>query len=192
MSAPPLNGGAAADMVTSDRAKYRRYRVDVAQTGFFEGREFRTFKELNIPQGQTLVMRINVTVNTILQSVGITLDAGSVKLRTVSGGTPVGSFASNLPIIPKNTMTGTEFPAPPLPLYVAQNTINYGATGLNGGVDIDVIRLVVANASGQASSVGSAQDDSRGVGPGTYYWVFENFGNGAATGVFSSFFEERP
>lgn len=56
----------------------------------------------------------------------------------------------------------------------------------------DVIRLVVANASGQASSVGSAHDDSRGVGPGTYYWVLENFGNGAATGVFSSFFEERP
>lgn len=192
MNAPPLNGGTAADMVTSDRAKYRRYRVDVAQTGFFEGREFRTFKELNIPQGQTVVMRINVPVNTILQSVGITLDAGSVKLRTVSGGTPVGSFASNLPIIAKNTMTGTEFPAPPLPLYVAQNTINYGATGLTGGVDIDVIRLVVANASGQASSVGAAQDDSRGVGPGTYYWVLENFGNGAATGVFSSFFEERP
>ena len=150
-------------LMTSGRDKYGRLRVDVAQTGFFEGREFRTFKELNIPQGQTVVMRINVPVNTILQSVGITLDAGSVKLRTVSGGTPVGSFASNLPIIPKNTMTGTEFPAPPLPLYVAQNTINYGATGLTGGVDIDVIRLVVANASGQASSVGSAQDDSRGL-----------------------------
>ena len=30
------------------------------------------------------------------------------------------------------------------------------------------------------------------VGPGTYYWVFTNFGNGTATGVFSSFWEERP
>ena len=181
-----------SDLLTSSRYKYRRIRVDLAQTGFFEGREFLTFKELYIPRNQTVMMRINVPVNTILQSVGITLVAGSVKLRTVSGGTPVGSFASNLPIIPKNTMTGTEFPAPPMPLYVAQNTINYGATGLTGGVDIDVIRLVVANASGQASSVGSVQDDSRGVGPGTYYWVLQNFGSGSATGVFSSFFEERP
>ena len=181
-----------SDLLTSEREKYRRVRVDVGQTGFFDGREFRTFKEISIPQGTTVVMRVNVALNTILQSVALTLDAGSVKLRTVAGGTPVGSFASTLPVIPKNTMTGGEFPAPPLPLYMAQNTIDYGATGLTGGVDIDVIRMVVANASGQASSVGSAVDDSRGVGAGVYYWVFENFGNGTATGVFNSFWEERP
>ena len=181
-----------SDLLTSSRYKYRRIRVDLAQTGFFEGREFRTFKELNIPQGQTVVMRINVPVNTILQSVALTLDAGSVKLRTVAGGTPVGSFTENMPVIAKNTMTGGEFPAPPMPLYLPQDTVNYGATGLTGGVDIDVIRMVVANASGQAQTVGAAVDDSRGVGPGTYYWVFTNFGTGAATGVFSSFWEERP
>lgn len=181
-----------SDLLTSSRYKYRRIRVDLAQTGFFEGREFRTFKELSIPQGQSVVMRINVPVNTILQSVALTLDAGSVKLRTVAGGTPVGSFTENMPVIAKNTMTGGEFPAPPLPLYLPQDTVNYGATGLTGGVDIDVIRMVVANASGQAQTVGAAVDDSRGVGPGTYYWVFTNFGNGTATGVFSSFWEERP
>lgn len=179
-------------LMTSGRDKYGRMRVDVGQTGFFEGREFRTFKELSIAQGQSVVMRINVPVNTILQSVALTLDAGSVKLRTVAGGTPVGSFTENMPVIAKNTMTGGEFPAPPLPVYVAQDTVNYGATGLTGGVDIDVIRMVVANASGQAQTVGAAVDDSRGVGPGTYYWVFTNFGNGTATGVFSSFWEERP
>ena len=179
-------------LVTSERDKYARLRVDSGQTGFFEGREFRTFKEISIPQGATVVMRVNVALNTILQSVALTLDAGSVKLRTVAGGTPVGSFATIMPVIPKNTMTGGQFPAPPLPLYTAQNTVDYGATGLTGGVDIDVIRMVVANASGQASSVGSAIDDSRGVGAGVYYWVFENFGNSAATGVFNSFWEERP
>lgn len=192
MSAPPLNGGVSNDMLTSSRATYRRLRVDVAQTGFFEGREFRTFKELSIAAGATLVMRITVPVNTILQNVRLSLDAGSVKLRTVSGGTPTGTFAEALPIIPKNTMTGGEFPAPPLPLYLSQNVIESGATALTGGTDIDIIRIVVANASGQASSVGAAVDDSRGVGPGTYYWVFTNFGTGAATGVFSSFWEERP
>lgn len=34
----PLNGGTAADMVTSTEDGFRRYRVDVGQTGFFEGR----------------------------------------------------------------------------------------------------------------------------------------------------------
>lgn len=188
----PLNGGTAADMVTSDREKYRRYRVDVGQTGFFEGREFRTFKELSIAAGATLVMRITVPVNTILQHVGLVLDSGSVKLRTVAGGTPTGTFSDAMPIIRKNNMAGGVFPAPPLPLYTAQNLVESGGTALTGGVDIDVLRLVVANASGQASSVGGNQDDARGVGPGTYYWVFNNFGSGTATGVFSSFWEERP
>lgn len=181
-----------SDVWTSVREGYRRLRVDSAQTGFFEGREFRTFRELSIASGATLVMRITVPVNTILQNVRLSLDAGSVKLRTVAGGTPTGTFTDDLPIIPKNTMTGGVFPAPPLPLYVAQNTVMSGATALTGGVDIDVIRIVVANASGQASSVGAAVDDSRGVGPGTYYWIFNNFGSGTATGVFSSFWEERP
>lgn len=180
------------DLYTSSKETYRRFRVDVAQTGFFEGHEFRTFKELSIASGATLVLRIVVPVNTILQGVTLHLDAGSVKLRTVSGGTPTGTFAETLPVIPKNTMTGGVFPAPPTPLYMAQNVITSGATALAGGVDIDILRLVVANASGQASSVGAAVDDSRGVGPGTYYWVFNNFGNGTATGVFSSFWEERP
>lgn len=179
------------DLYTSDNETYRRFRVDVAQTGFFEGREFRTFKELSIASGATLVMRIVVPINTILQNVRLSLDAGSIKLRTVSGGTPTGTFAETLPIIPKNTMTGGVFPAPPTPLYLSQNVITSGATALTGGVDIDVIRIVVANASGQAQSVGAAVDDSRGVGPGTYYWVFNNFGTGTATGVFSSFWEER-
>lgn len=179
------------DLYTSSNETYRRFRVDVAQTGFFEGREFRTFKELSIASGATLVMRITVPVNTILQNVRLSLDAGSVKLRTVVGGTPTGTFSEALPIIPKNTMTGGVFPAPPVPLYLAQNIIESGATALTGGVDIDILRLVVANASGQASSIGAAADDSRGVGPGTYYWIFNNFGQGTATGVFSSFWEER-
>lgn len=181
-----------SDLLTSNREKYRRVRVDLAQTGFFEGREFRTFKELSIAAGATLVIRITVPVNTILQHVGLVLDAGSIKLRTVSGGTPAGSFSEALPILSKNNMSGGAFPAPPLPLYSAQNLLESGGTALTGGVDIDVLRLVVANASGQASSVGGNQDDARGVGPGTYYWVFNNFGNGTATGVFSSFWEERP
>lgn len=180
------------DLFTSDDPSYRRLRVDVAQTGFFEGREFRTFKELSIAAGATLVMRIIVPVNTILQHVGLTLDAGSVKLRTVAGGTPTGTFSDALPIIRKNNMAGGLFPAPPLPMYTAQNVVESGGTALTGGVDIDVLRLVVAGASGQATTVGGNQDDARGVGPGTYYWVFNNFSNSTATGVFSSFWEERP
>lgn len=179
------------ELLTSNDTTRRRLRVDVGQTGFFEGREFRSFKEINIAAGATLVFRVIVPVNTILQHVGLILDDGKIKMRPVAGGTPTGTFNDPLPIIPKNNMTGGQFPAPPVPLYVAQTTIVSGGTALTGGTDIDVLRLVVAGASGQASTVGDSVDDARGVAPGTYYRVLNNFGSGAATGVFSTFWEER-
>lgn len=181
-----------SDLMTSEREKYRAVRVDDGQTGFYEGRQFRTFREINIPAGNTLVFRVTTPVNTILQHVGLTLDGGSIRLRTLAGGTPTGTFSDPLPIIRKNTMTGGQFPAPPLPLYAAQNVIESGGTGITGGIDIDVLRLVAAGATAQQSSIGNFSDDERGVAPGTYYWVLQNFSNGAATGVFTSFWEEQP
>lgn len=162
-----------------------RLRVDPDQTSFWQGLQYRTFREINIPNGATLVLRVNAAVNTVLYDVSLTLDAGAVRLRTMTGGTEGGAFSEALPIIRKNTMTDC-------PLIPAQNAITAGGTHA-GGTDIDIIRLVAANATAQQSSVGSKAFDQRGVGPGVYYWVLTNIApSGAATGVFSSFWEERP
>lgn len=56
-----------------------RLRVDVAQTSFFEKREFRTFKEWAAATTETYVIRADVKINTILHEFGVNLEAGSIR-----------------------------------------------------------------------------------------------------------------
>jgi len=53
-------------MYTSTKEGYARLRVDVAQTSFFEGREFRSFYEFNIPSGQSTTVRVVSPINFVL------------------------------------------------------------------------------------------------------------------------------
>lgn len=162
-----------------------RIRVDPGQTGFFEKREFRTFKELSISAGATYVVRATVPVNIILTGLELVVDDGKLRLESAVGGTPGGTFSEALPIIPRNAMTET--PA----AYTPQVALEAGGTH-TGGTLLDVILLHTANATGSASSVGNAQQDERGVAPNTYYFRFTNTGSGTVAGVFRARWEERP
>lgn len=173
-------------LYTSQREMYRRVRVDPGQTGFYESREFRTFKELDIPTATTYVVRVVVPLNVILFNLTLVLDQGSCRLSTKAGGTQGGVFAETLPIIRKNNMSER-----PSPDYLSQVTISAGGTH-SGGTTIDVVRVVAVGATAQRTSVGGQVADERGVGAGTYYFVFENISTGSVTGVFSAFWEERP
>lgn len=164
----------------------RRIRVDVGQTGFFAGREFRTFREFSIAAGQTLVVRIVVPINVILAEQGVELDDGSIRVTNASGGTPGGSFSEVLPIIGKNNMSDR-----PSPFYTSAVVFSAGGTH-TGGFVFDVHRIVAATATAQKSSVGRIVGDERGVAAATYYVRYENFGSGTATGTFWYIWEERP
>lgn len=172
-----------SDLLTSEREGFRRLRVDVAQTGFFEGRECRTFLEYSIPSGQTRVIRATVPVNVILFGIGVTLDQSKIRITTKADGTGSGTW-SPMPVIRKNNMAVA-------PAYTPVVTIDSGGTH-TGGLTIDVARLV-SDAGGQrANTVGGMVADERGVAPGVYYFVIENIDGATATGVFSAFWEERP
>lgn len=164
----------------------RRLRVDIGQTGFFSGREFRTFREFSIAAGQTLVLKIVVPINAILAEQSMELDAGSIRITNAAGGTEGGSFAETLPIIGKNNMSER-----PLPLYTPQIVFTAGGTH-TGGFVFDIHRVVAATATAQQSTVGNIIGDERGVAAGTYYVRYENFGSGPATGTLWFFWEERP
>lgn len=173
------------DIYTSPAELYRRVKVDTGQTSFHAGREFRTFYEFSIAAGASVYVQANVAIDTILYDVSCVVDAGSIRLSTYAGSTGTGTYATPLPILPKNTMTLRE-----TPFYTPQNTLFTGGTGVTGGTVIDSVRVVAANATAQQSSVGSKQFDQRGVGAATYYWSLENFGSGTATGVFSGWWAE--
>lgn len=164
----------------------RRLRVDIGQTGFFGGREFRTFREFSIGSGATLVLKIVVPINAILMEQGIELDAGSIRITNAAGGTEGGTFSEALPVIGKNNMSER-----PTPFYTPVITFNAGGTH-TGGFVFDIHRIVAGTATAQQFTVGKTVGDERGIAANTYYVRYENIAAQTATGTFWFIWEERP
>ena len=160
-----------------------RIRVDVGEPSFFDGRQFRTFKELNIGLGATYVVKAVVPLDIILYGLDLTLISGEMKLETVVGGTEGGAFSETLPIFPRNTMSER-----PTPLYTPQTVLTAGGTH-TGGTVLDLLWTKTADNAQFAGSVGQVPGDERGVGAGTYYFRLNAII--AATGTFKARWEER-
>lgn len=173
-----------AGLLTLGDAPNSRIRVDVAQTGFFDGREMRTFKRISLAAGATLVVRAVVPINVILFRLAIEMVDGWADIETRSGGTAGGTFAETLPIFKRNNMSTA-------PVYTPQVVLTAGGTH-TGGTVLDVIAARSSGATAQAASVGNATPDERGIGAGTYYFVVTNPGSSTATGVWRAWWEERP
>lgn len=173
-------------LLTDPSTRNSRLRVDVGQTGFFAGREFRTFRELNVSQGAPLYLRANVPLNIILFGLELEIESGFARVETIVGGVEAGVWAETLPIFPRNTMS--ERPQPP---YAAQVQLTAGGS-VSGGMTIDVLRLKTNAITNQASTVGTDAGDERGVGAGLYYFRISAETNDPVTGVFRSRWEERP
>lgn len=157
--------------------------VDISEIGFWQGRQFRSFLELNISAGQSVVVRFTAASDFILKKQDIAVDAGSLKLTALRGGTSGGSWSA-MPVISKNIMSVTQ-PVTP------KNSIETGGT-VTGGTAVEIVRIVASNATAQASTVGGSGSDQRGLAAGVYHIKLENIGNGAVTGVYTIIFEERP
>lgn len=177
----------SADLLTDGGyGPNRRLRVDIGQTGFFAGKEFRTFREFSIAAGQALTLKFVVPINVILEQQGIELDSGSLRITNSVGGTPGGTFSETLPVLGKNNMSER-----PTPLYTPQVVVTAGGT-ITGATALDVHRVVAATATAQQSTVGNIVGDERGIAANTYHVTYENFGSGAATGTLWFIWEERP
>jgi len=165
-----------------------RIRVDVGQSGFFAKREYRIFQELNIPAGEKQLFRFVSTADFIVQEINLTLDNGSARLATYSGGTPTGTFTA-MTAIPANSMS--EGPVAPAQAVTVSRTASGASNAITGGTQLDVMRLLVSGATGQAQTVGVNVDSYRGAPAGTYYAMIENLDGGAISGVFRLRWEQR-
>ena len=173
------------NMLTKGEEGYNRLRVDVAQTGFFRGREFRTFYEFSIAAGNSVTLKVNSPIDFILFSQSLTVDSGDIRFSAVVGATETGSFTTDLPIIGKNRMS--TIPQPP---YVCPITIKNGGT-ITGGTVVEVFRIHTSAATGQEATVGGVQGSERGLPAGNYYLTLQNTGTGTATGVYRFWWECR-
>ena len=167
-----------AKLMTDSDGIYSRLRVDVGQTNFWSGKQFRTFQKLELASAASATIRATVGVNIILYETSFTTENSSIEVQLRAGGTSTGPWTA-MPVIRKNTMTNA-------PVVVSQVTMDYDGAH-TGGTTIDLLRVTAGN---KQSSVGGT-DSERGVAPGTYYYVITNTGNQTATVVFSGFWEER-
>lgn len=180
-------------LLTSDKPKIARWQVDQGNTGFFDGREFRYFRELSIATSNSLYIRVIVgTDGIILKKQKITVDTGAVRFRAwrdaaVSGATFIASASPTGGLFPNNGL-------PSAPAYAMLTDITeYSAlsTAISGGTVSEVGIVRSAGATAQRSSVGEQLTTDRGVPPGTYILQFENIGNDTVSGDYSLIFEER-
>ena len=171
-------------LMTDSDGDYARLRVDVGQTGFFAGREARTFYEFSIASGAQQVIKVVAPTDTIVQQLSIDLYLSEIRLELVVGGTEGGTFATPLPIFKTNTMsTASE--------YTPQITMNRGGTH-TGGTVVDLIQTLTDTNPNKATPAGASEDSPQGFAAGTFYIRLINTDGATATGIFRARWEERP
>ena len=165
-----------------------RVMVDVAETGFFQGREFRISYEYDIANGNTLAIKFSSPIDFILQKQSLSCDVGGLAFRAYrsTDGSPSGTFGTPVNVLQNNAMTASIE-------YTRQASVTSGGSFTPSGDASETIRVRSGTATGQRISVGSSTADQRGLPAGDYYLLFENIANsGAAEGVYDLVWEERP
>ena len=171
------------DLLTTAKEGTRRVKVDPAQTGFFEGREFRISYEFDISSGQTQVIKFSCSTNFILWEQRIEVDEGFLIYKPTLNPSSATGFVTEIPQYGKNRMSTA-------PVVTNTVTVTTGGT-ITGGTVAETARIKVANATGQAESVGGAVYSERGLPAGDYYLTMK--AEGANTkGVINLVYEIRP
>lgn len=173
-----------AKLMTDSDGDYARLRVDAGQTGFFAGREARTFYEFSIASGARQVIKVVAPTDTVVQQLLIDLYLAEIRLELVVGGTEGGTFATPLPIFKTNTMSTASN-------YSPQVTMNLGGTH-TGGTIVDLIQTVTDTNANKATPAGASEDSPQGFAAGTFYIRLINTDGATATGIFRARWEERP
>lgn len=170
----------------------QRVRVDVGETGFFEGRMFRSYVELVIPvAGPSVQFRFTSPINFILWAQRLDLTQGALRFEIFTGATSTGSWTP-LPVIGVNRMSER-----PTPFYASQVTIESGGNFTGGTpVDLMLIRSGTNQGSNSSQNTGGTTTE-RGLPLGVYHGRFSTLTGGvaptdAAQMVYSLSWEERP
>lgn len=174
----------------SDPTSEARVQVDVGQTGFWDGREFRISYPLSIPTTSQVVLKFVSPIDFILQLQELSSDVQGIKFEAYRSaqGTEGGTFTDMDDIFLNNFQSTA-------PVYTRQVTIATGGTftPTGGEASVETIRVRVGTATAFQTTVGGTAKGERGLAAGTYYLVFTNItGTGTAEGVYSLTWEERP
>ena len=156
--------------------------LDPDEIAFYAGREFRTFKEFSIATESSYNIKVVSTSDTVVYEFGCSIQTGEIKVELVTGGTEGGTFSTDLPIFPCNTMSTT-------PVVATGITMTANGTH-SGGTVVDLLYADTGQGSGARQTTAS-EDYPQGFAAGTFYIRITNTNNSTANGVFRARWEER-
>lgn len=172
-----------------DAEGFGRLQVDVGETGFFEGREFRVVRKL-VLAGTPITYRFVSAVDFILHEQQFAASSGDLELYVWrdSMGTPGGSFATPVLVLGKNI--SAEYREFGGLRYATQVAIHSGGTFTPTDAEVyaDYDRAKTSNATAQQLTVGGSQNSQRYLSAGTYYLTV----SGTGEGRIALAWEERP
>ena len=171
-----------SDLLTSKKEGTRRIKYDVGKTSFFEAREFRVFKEFDIPEGKSQTIKLVSGKDIVVEVFGASLILGSLRLELVVGGTDGNDFTEEL-LIYKTNRTSVA------PENETSVTMQNGGTHTGGTVS-DILLLVAGSPARQAKEVSVTEQRPLGFSPGTFYIRLVSTGEANARGVFRARWEE--
>lgn len=171
-------------LMTDGDGQYARMRVDVGQTGFFAGREFKTFHEFSIASGANQVIKVVAPINTIVQTFSVEIDLAELRVELVVGGTEGGTFGTSFPTFKTNSMSTASN-------YVGQVTMAVGGTH-TGGTVVELLTLYSGSNANKAVASSATEGLPLGFPAGTYYIRLINTDGNTANGIFKARWEERP
>lgn len=177
----------------ADPNQVTRLRVDSGQIGFWQGWQFRSYLELDIPvAGPAVCARFVSPVNFILWAQALDLTQGALRLEVFTGAVVPSGVWTTVPSFGVNRMTGKTAQVTP---YVQQAVLETGGQ-FTGGTPVDLLMVRAAAQNVGAQNVG-IQTDERGLPPGSYYVRISTITGGLvvnddALGVYHILWEERP
>lgn len=178
LGAPAVLALPPASLLTSDAGGNQRMRVDVAQTGFFDGREFRIVRKLTAP----VTYRFTFPIPVIVFEQFLAISNGSVELYAWAGSNVTASGTwTPVPLWPKNGYNTS---------YTPVSTVASGGSvvPIDANLYRDYANVVTSSATAQRFTVGGGEVSERYLAAGTYYVQL----TGTGTGSYSIMFEERP
>jgi len=152
-------------------------------TSFLEGRDFRAFKELDIPSGQSLFIEIVIPTDIYLDRIVLDIDAGHARYSSLAGATSTGASAPLPTVFPTNQRSDAG--------VYTRGLMPSIVDGVTGGIELDVARVKTGQ-NNQRTSVLEDAVGKRGYPAGTYHLVVENIGTGSVTGVLYAHWAEWP
>ena len=177
----------------ADPNQVQRLRVDEGQIGFWQGWQFRTYLELNVPvAGPAVCTRFTSPINFILRVQALELVQGALRVEVFTGAVTPSGVWTPVPSFGVNRMTGKTAQVTP---YVSQLTFETGGQ-FTGGTPADLLLARCAAQNVGAQIVG-ADSPERGLAAGIYFARISTITGGLAVndpgqGTYSLLWEERP